>query len=118
MLQHIKDLFDESAPGAEGAHHHHLFRPGRHQRRGVDFGLYRLSQQSDHARRGARDYGLGLRHAVDADHIAAIDNVTRKLMQENKRPVSVGFFFAMGHSTVVIIAAGAVAVSHPARRLR
>ncbi len=56
-------------------------------------------------------YGLGLRHAVDADHIAAIDNVTRKLMQENKRPVSVGFFFAMGHSTVVIIAAAAVAIA-------
>lgn len=54
-------------------------------------------------------YGLGLRHAVDADHIAAIDNVTRKLMQEGKRPVSVGFFFALGHSTIVIIVAAAVA---------
>lgn len=54
-------------------------------------------------------YGLGLRHAVDADHIAAIDNVTRKLMQLRQRPVSVGFFFAMGHSTVVILAAAAVA---------
>ena len=49
-------------------------------------------------------YGLGLRHAVDADHIAAIDNVTRKLMQGGDRPVTVGFFFALGHSTVVIIA--------------
>ncbi len=56
-------------------------------------------------------YGLGLRHAVDADHIAAIDNVTRKLMQAKQRPVTVGFFFAMGHSTVVIIAAGAVALA-------
>jgi nickel/cobalt transporter (NiCoT) family protein len=56
-------------------------------------------------------YGLGLRHAVDADHIAAIDNVTRKLMQDNQQPVSVGFFFAMGHSTVVIVAAGAVAMA-------
>lgn len=56
-------------------------------------------------------YGLGLRHAVDADHIAAIDNVTRKLMQMGQRPVAVGFFFALGHSTVVIIAAGAVAVA-------
>ena len=54
-------------------------------------------------------YGLGLRHAVDADHIAAIDNVTRKLMQDNQRPVSVGFFFAMGHSTIVIVVAAAVA---------
>ena len=56
-------------------------------------------------------YGFGLRHAVDADHIAAIDNVTRKLMQEGKRPVTVGFFFAMGHSAVVIIAAGAIALT-------
>jgi nickel/cobalt transporter (NiCoT) family protein len=54
-------------------------------------------------------YGLGLRHAVDADHIAAIDNVTRKLMQMNQRPVSVGFFFAMGHSLVVIVVAALVA---------
>jgi high-affinity nickel-transport protein len=54
-------------------------------------------------------YGFGLRHAVDVDHIAAIDNVTRKLMQEGKRPAGVGFFFAMGHSTVVILAAGGVA---------
>src|SRR5262249_5804605 len=48
-------------------------------------------------------YGFGLRHAVDADHIAAIDNVTRKLMQQGKRPVAVGFFFSLGHSTVVIL---------------
>ena len=54
-------------------------------------------------------YGFGLRHAVDADHIAAIDNVTRKLMQDGKRPVGVGFFFAMGHSTVVILAVAGVA---------
>jgi high-affinity nickel-transport protein len=56
-------------------------------------------------------YGLGMRHAVDADHIAAIDNVTRKLMQMRQRPVSVGFFFAMGHSTVVIIAVAAIAAA-------
>ncbi len=48
-------------------------------------------------------YGFGLQHAVDADHIAAIDNVTRKLMQEGKRPVGVGLFFSLGHSTVVIL---------------
>ncbi|MBV9258944.1 MAG: HoxN/HupN/NixA family nickel/cobalt transporter [Ktedonobacteraceae bacterium] len=47
-------------------------------------------------------YSFGLRHAVDADHISAIDNVTRKLMQENKRPVAVGFFFSLGHSTIVV----------------
>jgi high-affinity nickel-transport protein len=46
-------------------------------------------------------YTFGLRHAVDADHIAAIDNVTRKLMQQGKRPVTVGFFFSLGHSTIV-----------------
>ncbi len=56
-------------------------------------------------------YSLGLRHAIDADHIAAIDNVTRKLMQEGKRPVAVGFFFALGHSTVVVVASVAVAVT-------
>lgn len=56
-------------------------------------------------------YTLGLRHAVDPDHIAAIDNVTRKLMQEGRRPVAVGLFFAMGHSTVVIIASLLVALS-------
>src|ERR1700757_3848061 len=53
-------------------------------------------------------YTFGLRHAVDADHIAAIDNVTRKLMQEGKRPLSVGFFFSLGHSTIVVIASLAV----------
>jgi nickel/cobalt transporter (NiCoT) family protein len=56
-------------------------------------------------------YTFGLRHAVDPDHIAAIDNVTRKLMQEGKRPISVGFFFALGHSTVVIVASLLVALS-------
>lgn len=56
-------------------------------------------------------YGFGLRHAVDADHIAAIDNVTRKLMQEGKRPVSVGFFFSLGHSTVVVLAAAGIAAT-------
>src|SRR5579871_2765363 len=48
-------------------------------------------------------YTFGLRHAVDADHIAAIDNVTRKLMQEGERPVAVGFMFSLGHSTIVIL---------------
>jgi high-affinity nickel-transport protein len=54
-------------------------------------------------------YSFGLRHAVDADHIAAIDNVTRKLMQEDKRPVAVGLYFSLGHSTIVILASAAVA---------
>jgi high-affinity nickel-transport protein len=60
-------------------------------------------------------YGFGLRHAVDADHIAAIDNVTRKLMQQGKEPVGVGFFFSLGHSTIVfglsaVVAGTAVAI--------
>jgi high-affinity nickel-transport protein len=60
-------------------------------------------------------YGLGLRHAADADHIATIDNVTRKLMQEGKRPVAVGFFFSLGHSTVVVLASVAIAIRCPQR---
>jgi nickel/cobalt transporter (NiCoT) family protein len=56
-------------------------------------------------------YSLGLRHALDADHIAAIDNVTRKLMQNGHRPVAVGLFFALGHSTVVVLASIAVALT-------
>jgi nickel/cobalt transporter (NiCoT) family protein len=54
---------------------------------------------------GLTAYALGLRHAFDADHISAIDNTTRKLMSEGRRPVSVGFFFALGHSTVVFVLA-------------
>jgi high-affinity nickel-transport protein len=56
-------------------------------------------------------YSFGLRHAVDADHIAAIDNVTRRLMQAGARPVSVGFFFSLGHSTVVVGATIAIAAT-------
>jgi nickel/cobalt transporter (NiCoT) family protein len=63
-------------------------------------------------------YGFGLRHAVDADHIAAIDNVTRKLMQEKKRPVAVGFFFSLGHSTVVVLASAGVALATSAMQGR
>src|SRR5271168_1671863 len=53
-------------------------------------------------------YAFGLRHAVDADHIAAIDNVTRKLMQDGQRPVATGLFFSLGHSTVVVLASVAI----------
>jgi high-affinity nickel-transport protein len=56
-------------------------------------------------------YSFGLRHAVDADHIAAIDNVTRKLMQEGKRPVAVGFLFSLGHSTIVVVGSIAIAAT-------
>ena len=54
---------------------------------------------------GILAYTLGMRHAFDADHIAAIDNTTRKLVSESKRPLSVGFFFSLGHSSVVFVLA-------------
>jgi nickel/cobalt transporter (NiCoT) family protein len=57
---------------------------------------------------GITAYTLGLRHAFDADHIAAIDNTTRKLMAEGQRPLSVGFFFSLGHSTIVFLLGGLV----------
>lgn len=60
---------------------------------------------------GLLAYTFGLRHSVDADHISAIDNVTRKLMQENKRPVAVGFFFSLGHSTIVVALTVAIAIA-------
>ena len=56
-------------------------------------------------------YSFGLRHAVDADHIAAIDNVTRKLMQQGRRPVGAGLWFSLGHSTIVFALSAAVAAS-------
>lgn len=61
-------------------------------------------------------YSFGLRHAVDADHIAAIDNVTRKLMQQGKRPVAVGLMFSLGHSTIVF--AGSIAIAWTALALQ
>jgi high-affinity nickel-transport protein len=63
-------------------------------------------------------YTLGLRHAVDADHIAAIDNVTRSMMQAGKRPLAVGLFFSLGHSTVVFAASAAIAMSVSAMQWR
>src|ERR1700740_3506451 len=67
---------------------------------------------------GLTAYTLGLRHALDADHIAAIDNTTRKLMNDGQRPLAVGFFFSLGHSTVVfglavLIATGLKAIIGP-----
>lgn len=59
---------------------------------------------------GTVAYLLGLRHAFDADHIAAIDNVTRKLRQDGRRPVAVGLFFSLGHSSVVLLLTVAVAL--------
>ena len=59
---------------------------------------------------GITAYTLGLRHAFDADHISAIDNTTRKLMADGRRPLSVGFWFSLGHSTVVFALAALIAV--------
>jgi high-affinity nickel-transport protein len=61
-------------------------------------------------------YSLGLRHAFDADHIVAIDNVTCKLMQEGRQPFAVGFFFSLGHSTIVVGLAVAIALATVALR--
>jgi len=60
---------------------------------------------------GLVSYVLGLRHAVDADHIAAIDNTTRKLLQQQKRPVTVGMWFSLGHSTIVIALTAALVLA-------
>ena len=60
---------------------------------------------------GGLAYTFGLRHAFDADHIAAIDNTTRKLLQDGRKPVGVGFFFSLGHSTVVFIIAAALGLT-------
>ena len=59
-------------------------------------------------------YTLGLRHAFDADHISAIDNTTRKLMNEGKKPVSVGYFFSLGHSTIVIAIGAGIVIAEKA----
>ncbi|CAM4067763.1 HoxN/HupN/NixA family nickel/cobalt transporter [Mycobacterium senriense] len=69
---------------------------------------------------GLTAYTLGMRHAFDADHIAAIDNTTRKLMNDGRRPLAVGFFFSLGHSTVVfglavLLACGVKAAVGPVR---
>src|SRR5947208_10224457 len=60
---------------------------------------------------GGLAYTFGLRHAFDADHIAAIDNTTRKLLQSGRRPAGVGFFFSLGHSTVVFLIAVALGLA-------
>jgi high-affinity nickel-transport protein len=65
---------------------------------------------------GITAYTLGLRHAFGADHISAIDNTTRKLMAERKRPLSTGFFFSLGHSSVVFALALLCAVGFRALR--
>ncbi|MET7574553.1 HoxN/HupN/NixA family nickel/cobalt transporter [Streptomyces sp. NPDC005492] len=72
-------------------------------------GHYEIGSKAFGIGLGVTAYTLGMRHAFDADHIAAIDNTTRKLMADGKRPVSVGFWFALGHSSVVVVLAALVA---------
>src|SRR5215469_3312594 len=64
-------------------------------------GHYSVGTQTFGAGIGLTAYTLGMRHAFDADHISAIDNTTRKLMADGKRPLTVGFWFSLGHSSVV-----------------
>ena len=70
---------------------------------------YTVGKQAFGLGLGITAYTLGMRHAFDADHIAAIDNTTRKLMADGGRPVSVGFWFALGHSTIVMVLAAGIA---------
>jgi high-affinity nickel-transport protein len=111
MLQPLRDLFDESAPNLKARLVAIYSVLGLLNIGAWIWALVAFRDRPALLLIALTIYGFGLRHAVDADHIAAIDNVTRKLMQLRLRPVSVGFFFAMGHSTVVVIAAGAVAAT-------
>ncbi|MEW2400490.1 HoxN/HupN/NixA family nickel/cobalt transporter [Streptomyces sp. NPDC046862] len=81
---------------------------------------YRLGSATFGVGMGVTAYTLGMRHAFDADHIAAIDNTTRKLMSEGQRPLSVGFWFSLGHSSVVfaltfLLSLGVKALTGPVR---
>ena len=85
----------------------------------IGFGLLLVLVAPQHLSLGGQTFGIGLgitaytlgmRHAFDVDHIAAIDNTTRKLMEEKSRPVSVGFWFSLGHSTIVFAMCVALAL--------
>jgi high-affinity nickel-transport protein len=78
---------------------------------GIGLLLYYASDYPILTGLGWTAYLFGLRHAFDADHISAIDNTTRKLMQEHKRPLGVGFFFSLGHSTIVLALATSLALA-------
>ena len=76
---------------------------------GLELGPDRARRPAGPPRHRLLAYVLGLRHAVDADHIATIDNVVRKLMQEGKRPHAVGLFFSLGHSLSIVVLVAAIA---------
>ena len=78
---------------------------------GVGLFLYYARHNPALAGLGSLAYTFGLRHAFDADHIAAIDNTTRKFLQDGKRSLGVGFFFSLGHSTIVFSLAAGLAVA-------
>ena len=78
---------------------------------GFGFFLYYAPRNPALAGLGTLAYTFGLRHAFDADHIAAIDNTSRKLMQEGRRPLGTGFFFSLGHSTIVFSLTAGLAVA-------
>ncbi len=85
----------------------------------VGFGIFILFVLPSHYKGlgigiAATAYTLGLRHAFDADHISAIDNTTRKLMNEGKRPLSIGFWFSLGHSTIVVAIGVGIVVAEKA----
>jgi nickel/cobalt transporter (NiCoT) family protein len=100
------------------------FDPGERRRLGAFFGgvgllhiagwglllMYGIGHPSFLAL-GGLAYTFGLRHAFDADHISAIDNTTRKLLQDGRKPVGVGFFFSLGHSSVVLLIAVALGLA-------
>jgi high-affinity nickel-transport protein len=79
----------------------------------IGWGLFVFYSRHDVALAGLGTlaYTFGLRHAFDADHIAAIDNTTRSFLQDGKRPMGVGFFFSLGHSTVVFVLAAGLALA-------
>ena len=82
---------------------HYNSIPLIHNTRGTDNKLV-------YAGAGALAYTFGLRHAFDADHISAVDDTTRYLLQKGKKPLAVGFFFSLGHSTVVFVFVTAIAI--------
>lgn len=111
MRTRIQEIFDDSLPGLHGK----IAATGAML---VAFNLlawgWALAVFRDHPLllgTALVAYSFGLRHAVDADHIAAIDNVTRKLMREGRRPIAVGLFFSLGHSTVVVALSVAIAAT-------
>src|SRR5438477_6184499 len=78
---------------------------------GWGFFLYYSRHNPALAGLGTLAYTFGLRHAFDADHIAAIDNTTRKFLADGKRPLGTGFFFSLGHSTIVFALATGLAIA-------